>query len=558
MFFISGLEKPTISQLLQAAYLTWQQIVRGISIKVSIVNSFSDVYIKPRCGGDFVTVINATLAEMKNTMYKALQKLVEDYQFCGASQTCHTLCVASLCKHSSHEIIKQIAYPVLQQAVHEDYKSVFYCMFDILLAYQRCPNELISKMHHMIMQTKLSKPTEALIFTLNDFKSTSNSSNQSFKKYNEYYKLSNVELNSTNARYIQMYDALIKIFININIEQCGFSALDYSKAVLQGNLSDDFIQYPILKQCYNYIQNINTHIQAVLSSSEVEMDDATACKIIQLLNWRNRFIKMCSMPIFVKTKKRNPLLKEEVVPILDMHYKWFKKYLVTELNKTLPQNHVAIKQYNAQDIGSNNLDEKNAIHKISKKVRKLNGQPKLYGNHDEYELCVQKRELYSKLSFNYKLPLQTQMHKLSIDVDTVTNYCLALDVPENVSLSIMNESVLKLFSDDHLKIQKYDIKLLPIVETIIATVINLLKNYFLTSFSGHDDRKAISYRDAFDIQKELQLLSSLVAVTKSTKGFPPKYRDLLELKLKLQDPTFVENKRYIECFITYYRKADTC
>ncbi|GBP23274.1 Midasin [Eumeta japonica] len=90
-----GFDKPTISHLLQASHLAWQQIVRGISYEIAIINSFLDVYIKPRCGGDFATSINASLAEMKNAMLIELKKFINTHTLQHVSENkTHTLTVA--------------------------------------------------------------------------------------------------------------------------------------------------------------------------------------------------------------------------------------------------------------------------------------------------------------------------------------------------------------------------------------------------------------------------------------------------------------------------------
>lgn len=545
-----GLEKPSIASLLQAAYLSWQQIIRGIPYKVAIVNSFSDVYIKPRCGGDFTSTINMGLSEMKNNMWNSLQKLVCDHQLNDAISTNHTLSVAGLCKHSSFEIVKQISYPLLQQLTVKDINYAVHCLFNLCIAYDKSSSEYRQILYNILnheLQIKHSDSKHSFVKKLNDIAvKIASTKGDTYKRYfRETYNLNNDEIYSSNADFLSLYNELLKEFECTQIQQLNFSALEYSKAVLSGKITDDFVQYPILKYCQTYVQLVNECIDKILNNNEIVINDETTCKIIQLLNWRSRFINICSKAIFVTMKnKRTPILKEEVVPLMYMHSKWLEKHLIEELFKLLQSNDkIAVEFKNTMKTISMNANKNSTLfNKINKKIRKLYGQPKLYANDNQYEVCVRTAELYSKIRIDLNQPLIKQKQKLLIEDTYLTNYNLGLDVPENDRLDYFQEVVTKTFAlkSENINLGS-EMKLLPVKNYIILRVINLLQNYFLKTINKLQFVITTERQDAFytlpnDFEvNSVRLLNYLIDCVKSAKGFPLEFVNLLDLLRKLQD-----------------------
>ncbi|CAK1552224.1 unnamed protein product [Leptosia nina] len=149
--FVQGLDRPTVSQLLQAAHLIWQQIVRGVAIKTAIVNSFSDVYIKPRSGSDFASNVNASLAEMKNDMLSELQKEIgfEEFEAPSTNGVDHTLSIKGLCSNSVYELAKQISFLAIRQ-INEPGDRPTHILYSILTAYQKCSEKQLQAVFYCL------------------------------------------------------------------------------------------------------------------------------------------------------------------------------------------------------------------------------------------------------------------------------------------------------------------------------------------------------------------------------------------------------------------------
>lgn len=533
-----------MSHMLQAAYLTWQQIIRGISHQTALVNSFSDVYIKPRCGGDFASNVNTSLAEMKNTMLKALEEKInhEEYRVFEARDTSHTLTVRGLCSNSSYEIAKQIAYVAVQQSndIDSDLAFALHSLTSIFTSYQKCPENSMQTLY-TIIKTSLEDDNrlEQVANQLNDkalasVKKLKGHSESPKRFYPELQQLDENEITEANMKSVLLYNELWKTFVQKFLPENNFSALDYSKAVTSGMLTDDFVEYPILQHCKKYTDIIDEYIEHAIKYAQDSLDDKTVCQIIHLLNWRNRFLKVSSMPLFVtKKNKRTPILKEEIIPLIYMHSKWLQKHLMGELFKLLPPNHKLREQFNRASIDMlQNEQDNTEIAKFSKKLRKVKGQPKLHENQDGYDLAVARSDVYKQVTLDLTKPIETQAQKLSLDIEMATDMTLALDVPDSSKLTMIQENITKMLEvARHTKIS-LDVKLLPINGYVIQRMLSIMKIHFIDLIYKLSQGKSIKASSG-KLQQFVVILTNFTSLARVTKGFPPALLNILQVIEKL-------------------------
>ncbi|XP_063385869.1 midasin [Cydia fagiglandana] len=537
--FVQGLERPTISHLLQAAYLTWQQIVRGVPREMALLNSFADVYIKPRGGGDFTSNINTSLAEMKNNMLKALEQRIsnEEYNAFGTKDTSHTLTVKGLCSNSTNELAKQIAYPAIQQSTHKGADLAL--LASVFTTYQKCTEGSIQILHALIQESLNNKynGNEDLTRLFNEVafaagKALKNHSETSRRFYPESQQLDEDEITVANMKSVTLYDELWKALNKRNLPDNNFSAIDYSKAVATGALTDDFVEYPILKHCKKYTEIIDEYFRKLIKEVQDSLDDETVCKIIHILNWRNRFLKACSLPIFVmKKNKRTPLLKEDIVPLLYMHSKWVQKHLMGQLFGMLPPKHSFREKFERETKAMLYNDQDNTdIAKLSKKLRKVKGQPKLYENEDEFDLAVARTDIYKQVSLDMNQPIEAQASKLVLDASASTDISFSLDIPDSTALITIQENITKVLEASKNAKVGLEVQLLPVNAYVIQRVLNILKIHFIDLIYKLSQGENIK---ADKIQDLASILTNLTNLAKVTKGFPPALLNLLQIVEKL-------------------------
>jgi hypothetical protein len=502
--FVLGLERPTLSHLLQAAQLTLQQMVRAIPLKVALLNSFTDVYIKPRCGSDFASNsgLKLSLAEMKNEMLLELEEVLRNVRIRSSTSDSHTLSVRGICNNPQFEIAKQLAYSVVYVDEEWDgYKKLMsYILFNIYVAYQRCPKEITFILHEIIKRKyedrndygntcqefglKINNAAYEYLETISDSLESleQNASNKRF--YPEIYNLNKTSVCNSNSGLILLFNELRKCYhtyLKETSQESPFSFLDYSEAVLTESLTDDFGEYPLLKHCKTYLNIVDRYLECVVKAAEPCLDDETSCHLLQVLNWRNRFFQTCQSPMFVsKDGKTKSILKDDNVTLLYVHSKWLQKYTFVELFKLLPAQHDLIKKFNGEikNIITNIDHDVSEMSRVSKKLRKLYGQPNLYKDEREYNVHVSIANDYKSGTLDFNQPLEKQLDKFSLPY---TNETCALDLPgEDISFTVQLIETQKDISTSELIVKR-----LPINAYVLHRMMNFIKNTLLDITSSH-------------------------------------------------------------------------
>ncbi|XP_013162741.1 PREDICTED: midasin-like [Papilio xuthus] len=537
--FIQGLDRPTVSHLIQASHLTWQQILRGISSKTALLNSFSDVYIKPRTGSDFVSNINVSLAEMKNNMLKALENEIEkaEYKEIYANDAIHTLSVKGLCNNSSYEIGKQIAFPLMQLNNEGENTDDWCYLFNLLIAYQKCSKDTLQILNYVVKESMKCKKNKILINQLNekayDFIRKNEMNLLTYQRFYPESEGQNVEIIlKCNAAFTLLYNELQKLLTQTLEEGSEFTAMKYSKAVLSKEITDDFVEYPILKYCKIYLQLVDDEIINAIKKQN-SCKDTDVCQIIQLLNWRNRFLKICSLPIFELTKNKIPILKEDIVPLLNVHSRWIQKHLILELAKITGKD---LKKIN-NDLTTMNLNNQNdsqTMLKLSKKLRKTFGQPNLYENDTEQSLCLQRYEVYNSLTLDMDQPIHKQLNRINSNISPILDVSLVTDVPDPNTLKVIQENIFNIVGNADIK----NVKLLPINLYVIQRIVYLIRSDLINIVNDIN-----SANKKYTLTKNfVDLLVNLVNIAKEMKGFPPTLLSLLKIIQNINNGEINSNK----------------
>ncbi|XP_022815663.1 midasin isoform X2 [Spodoptera litura] len=540
--FVEGLDRPTISHLLQAAHLTWQQLLRGISATTAIVSSFSDVYIKPRCGADFASNVNASLAEMKNSMLKALEEEVNGEKLGDTAivhaDTFHTTSVKGFCRNTPVEIAKQLCYIAVQETKNSTIESPLHVMFGLYSVYQRVHPTYFTSTYGVInnILKKQCRGTDAeYVETMNDicfemYKFYGEL--QAYKKYYpELYSLEDREIRMGNREALTLYNNLITYYMKISAPEGIFTVANYSNAVIEGKLTDDFPEYPILKFCQRYLAIIDEYISIGINRSN--LDDETACHMFQLLSWRERFFRTAHEQIFAENNEasRRKVLRDDIVPLLYAHSKWLQKHLMLPLLKLTGRENVLRRFNESSAVIAMSIEEDNTEYtKLSKKLRKSYGQPKLLDNQTEYDACIERSRIYNKISLDLNQPISKQLHRLSAENYAVTDMTLALDVPDGEKLKAIQNNLDQVESKVIEKPGPH-VKILPIISYVVQRVLTILQRDFLnvlTEVAKNEDIVTVSIETS-------EVLASLVTLGKVTKGFPQALLNLMEVLLKLQN-----------------------
>lgn len=526
-----------------------QQMTRGIPYKIATLNAFSDVYIKPRCGGDFVSDIKTNLAEMKNSMLKSVQQSCENFKPVKHAEQSHTLTVKGLCVDSKLEVTNQILYPfpLLKRDgfIRKYYSNTLLSLFHLFTAYQKCPDvnfKIIFMLWKNFESQCLSWPTRILYH--DEFKSylANNMNLESYKLfYPEQFKLGQNDIQEANRKNLLLFHILMKEYILhsslFDAKPNTLSALTYSKAVVAGALSDEFDEYPMLKHCEQYVKIIDKYIETLINKAKDSLNDQASCLIIQLLNWRKRFLQICCEPIIYSGKESKKTFRiEEVVPLLYIHSKWIHKHLIGELLKLIKNRDLEVSFKNEVALVAISEDDYTRVAKVGKKLRKLNGQPKLYKMQKEYDIASERTKVYEKITLDMNQPVEKQLDKLSIDINDVTDSVLALDIPNSDVLMKIQDNLNKIKSAKTTA-RLSDIKLIPLNSYVVQRVFTILQKDFhkiITALS-HDDFNINNINDVNYVSEFRDILINLIHLGSILKGFSPALLNLLQVIQKLLD-----------------------
>lgn len=481
-----------------------------------------------------------SLAEMKKVMMQALTEAVSGQEYRKCIKTDHTLTIRGLCSNSSIELAKQIAYVAVQASSPNKSTSIFGSMFT---TYQKASSELL-KWVHIIVESGFkdqSTPSRCeFAKLLNDQALHHLSRCRDLDTFSRFYQIPSTKSNTTycisNMQSLLFYEKLLKAaiaYMQTKVSKKNFSILDYSRAVLAKDITDDFVEYPILKHCQNYFEIIECYVTKAIKLATDELNDLRTCRIMQALNWRSRLFIQLSKDIFVQAEgSRRQALREDVIPLLYVHSKWLQKHLILLFADLSPENKNLYKAYMAEvkHIIKNRDQENTPMTKISKKLRKLYGQPKLFFSKDEYDICCEKTKIYRQISLDMGQPISKQLNKLCLNNSIVTDMNMALDVPNKETLALVQENMSKQQDNDQILRESLRVRLLPLISYVIQRIFTIVQSDFtdmISQLTNVDQPKVVS--------KYLDVLVSLKHLGKVINGFPPALLNLIEVMVHLQD-----------------------
>nr|XP_024217810.1 midasin [Halyomorpha halys] len=106
------------------------------------------------------------------------------------------------------------------------------------------------------------------------------------------------------------------------------SALEYSKASGKGQIDDWPLQTTLIKSLYNLVMTIDYVVTTALSTNDVELKDELCAQFIYDISWRFKLSNAARRKLFLANEKQPliPLVNEDVVSLLELHYGWFRKH----------------------------------------------------------------------------------------------------------------------------------------------------------------------------------------------------------------------------------------
>ncbi|XP_077284299.1 midasin [Arctopsyche grandis] len=458
--FIQTYEKPSQCHLIQASMLTCQQLLRGEDQISAIVNSFSDVYIKPRSSSDFSGI---SLAENKIEMLNVLLANVKEFSldhmkvanFNEFSK--HTLSCKSLCESSSFERIKQDTYflnkILCKNASGFDDKIIlklshlFYNFYRI-----SSHNDLIYRYEFVIHLIKSMKNTInakladwCLEININLFIAIS----QNVKKqYIEYpwdltlvEELTNLDSKSETNLNLNLYIYFLTLTSRNSDDRHEnyFKIIDQSKNIASGSYNDIYVGSTLVKYCFPLLQELEKTIKETLLHQGTKIDHNIWNLLVLLLNWFNRFFKSCNLPLFDKSKENSKLkriIRKDSIEDLILHYKWLSKYLIKDLSSLCPLNSKIIKLIT--DIDKSLATSNSPFKAIHKQYSKLIGQPSPYPNDQTFALCSLRNEFIKNSVSNKILARQHQyynnanLEKHNLHISLFSNIRDSFEFPEEI------------------------------------------------------------------------------------------------------------------------------
>lgn len=552
--YIYGLEKPTTSHMLQAAYLTTQQLLRGVPYTTAIETSFTDVYIKSRTGADFDSNSAHGLADMKRLMLIALRELIQGYELRKGICPYHTLPIAGLSKHASISITRQLAYPILQCYPQKDEQF----LFDILKAFKKCSSDHLCTLAHLLRR-ELQRNSDSLAFHVREAVKdiVPILSNFHGEVYDDLLNdVPDEKISLSNSTYLTLYNLMINAYDKLmlpNTEE--LTAIKYSSDISSGTMNDMWPEYPLLKNLGKHLVVIDKIIRRVFKSRDYNRSNEFTCQMIKCFNWKRRFCKVAAtLPVVVDTK-----INESTLSMLYIHNHWLDKKFIGILTEFLKPASILYKNYKTCLLDMvPPKDYDSGYFMYSKKLKKYFGQPYLNKDEDCYKLAVQRSKLYSNICVDLNQPA-AKIESFFIRAGATADYKMVLDVPDSETLANASHSFTALSINNIQNVnRKRESMLLPLMDYIFVRVLNLLKNDFMYMLPKlqNSSRSDLVFMNKTGFEWDFtNILGKLIEFGKGRIGFPPELISLMELLLKLNEPASMELRDCASTFTVTFWNA---
>ncbi|CAH1402253.1 unnamed protein product [Nezara viridula] len=194
------------------------------------------------------------------------------------------------------------------------------------------------------------------------------------------------------------------------------SALEYSKACGKGQIDDWPLQTPLIKSLYNLLMIVDYVVTTALSTNDVKLQDKLCARFIYGIAWRFKLSHAARRKLFLPNEKQPllPLVNEDVVSLLELHYGWFRKHTYPIILKLIgkiadePRNGISLSQL-VKEIDESLNFMHTSLLPVARKFRKnlTLPQPKTCPNQCDFAKLVH--------SFNSKVGLWNASNNNVVD-----------------------------------------------------------------------------------------------------------------------------------------------
>lgn len=472
-------EKPNLNQLLQASFLTSQQLLRGKNVYKAFYYAIFDIYYKSRSPNEF----NSN--DPSNMIEQELQNLLSpsnghELEFYSEDIT---LKASDLSMNSCMEKIKQQSvltrkYDTNNLNLLRNFYINFYNIsnskdFKYRYAY------IISQSENITFKAL----SEHVLKIILDYPVKTNDLPFDFHWLPDSIYRNDLILNNSNKLYLLMYFSTTKL-LKEKVEDNKTTLLTFLNNIRSKRVEckiDDVLENDLL----NLLDIFDQFILQALKTQEVNVSDEQVIEFISLLQWRYILLQLTNTTI-----KQIELWKyKEMFTNLHVHYKWFFKFSVRKLTNVLSikTNDKLAKITNR--INSSTSSDFSVLRKFSKNFQKnINKPPPLINKKqieisDNYEKILEKFNLYSKQTNLEKilgvLCNDKKLWMLLIKAKMELNYELCESPESFIEVNELTKKYTNIQDLDSIQSDKFEILL--VFDHLARLALNKIKSSTTTS-----------------------------------------------------------------------------
>ncbi|KAK4879011.1 hypothetical protein RN001_007157 [Aquatica leii] len=370
-YFVSDMiigEKPNTNHLLQAAFLTAQQLLRGVNIHTALYNSIVDVYYEKQSEFNSVDILLTIKEKIDAVMGTET----------GYYHNSMTLTSSDLSTNSRLANVKQQTI-LLPNLSNELFCNAFINSFTVTSSKNL-------KMRHAYLKHFLSTHKKEFLELNDQFLEICKRFDGGELPFDSrWITLSN---ESSNNLYLNLYYSMklfyLKMRFNTGKKMTLFSFLKgVSSKKVEGKI-DDVLE----KEFLNVLDTFDDFFYAVIKNKLIS--DVSTIDVVSLLQWRYLLYEFTTVNI----QEMDLEEYKKLIDKLHIHYRWFIKHLIKKfsqlLNIEVPRNLVVI----INNIDENTTRDFSVLQKISKMFQKCISKPPPFHNdkqmlaYEEYKTIV--------------------------------------------------------------------------------------------------------------------------------------------------------------------------
>uniref|UniRef100_A0A1Y1KUK8 Midasin n=3 Tax=Photinus pyralis TaxID=7054 RepID=A0A1Y1KUK8_PHOPY len=343
-------EKPNINHLLQAAFLTAEQLRRGVDLFTALTCAITDVYYKSRRNSEF-NVNNP--AELINEKINSV--IYESGEFYARSMTLQT---HNLTVNSHLEKIRQ--HTVLLG--HENYVN------DLINAFTIASSDDL-KVRYAYIKSILPKSSQELCNKL--FSIASRCARERHElPFDHRWLPDSRQLANANNLYVSLYYESRTYISKLGSKQKRKLSLFEFLSAVRSKKTEPKLDDILEKELLNLLDAFDKFVTKCLQSGSVKVEDDILCEVLSVLQWRFVLYRKLKTDVWNISASDYQRLIETV----HIHYKWFTKAF-EKLSKLLRTSRGNSVSKLIAEINRKSSYDFSALQKLSKLYQKVTRRP---------------------------------------------------------------------------------------------------------------------------------------------------------------------------------------